>query len=90
MNIRAISDVVSELGEGPIWNSKTNCVTWTDITQNIFYTADIETGTTHSFPAPSMVGAIAHTRGEDYVAATQEGFAQISIDGKFSNSSYIF
>jgi sugar lactone lactonase YvrE len=44
MNIRAISDVVSELAEGPIWN----------------------------------------TRGEDYVAATQEGFAQISIDGKFS------
>jgi sugar lactone lactonase YvrE len=84
MNIRAISDVVSDLGEGPIWNSKTNCVTWTDITQNIFYTAEIETGTTHSFPAPSMVGAIAHTRGEDYVAATQEGFAQISIDGKFS------
>jgi sugar lactone lactonase YvrE len=84
MNIRAISDVVSELAEGPIWNSKTNCVTWTDITQKIFHRADIDTGETQSFPAPSMVGAIAHSRAGDYVAATQEGFAQVSIDGEFS------
>ena len=84
MKIRAISDVVSELGEGPIWNSKTNCVTWTDITQKIFHRAEIDTGETQSFPAPSMVGAIAHSRAGDYVAATQEGFAQVSIDGEFS------
>lgn len=84
MNIRAISDVVSDLGEGPLWSPQTNCVTWTDITQNKFHTADLDTGATKSFSAPSMVGAIAHTRGGDYVAATQEGFARVSIDGKFS------
>ena len=84
MNIRAISDVVSDLGEGPIWSPQTNCVTWTDITQNKFHTADLDTGTTQSFAAPSMVGAIAHTRNGDFIAATQEGFAHVSIDGKFS------
>jgi sugar lactone lactonase YvrE len=84
MNIRAISDVVSDLGEGPIWSPESNCVTWTDITQNRFHTADLDTGTTQSFAAPSMVGAIALTHGGDYVAATQEGFAHVSIDGKFS------
>ena len=84
MNIRAISDVVSDLGEGPIWSPQTQCVTWTDITQNIFHTADFNTGATRSFPSPSMVGAIAHTREGDYVAATQEGFARVDIDGKFS------
>jgi sugar lactone lactonase YvrE len=42
MNIRAISDVVSDLGEGPIWSPQTNCVTWTDITQNKYHTADLE------------------------------------------------
>ena len=84
MNIRAISEVVSDLGEGPIWSPQTNCVTWTDITQNIFHTADIDTGATQSFSAPSMVGAIAHTHGGDYVAANQEGFAFVGIDGKFS------
>jgi sugar lactone lactonase YvrE len=31
-----------------------------------------------------MVGAIALTHGGDYVAATQEGFAHVSIGGKFS------
>ena len=84
MNIRAISDVVSDLGEGPIWSPQTNCVTWTDITQNKYHTADLSTGATQSFSAPSMVGAIAFTHGGDYVAATQEGFAHVSIDGKFS------
>ena len=84
MNIRAISEVVSDLGEGPIWSPQTNCVTWTDITQSVFHTADIDTGATQSFSAPSMVGAIAHTRGGDYVAAHQKGFAFVGIDGKFS------
>jgi sugar lactone lactonase YvrE len=84
MNIRAISDVVSDLGEGPIWSPESNCVTWTDITQNRFHTADLDTGTTQSFAAPSMVGAIALTHGGNYIAATQEGFARVSIDGKFS------
>ena len=84
MNIRAISEVVSDLGEGPIWSPQTNCVTWTDITQSVFHTADIDTGATQSFSAPSMVGAIAHTHGGDYVAANQEGFAFVGIDGKFS------
>lgn len=84
MNIRAISEVVSDLGEGPIWNLQSNCVSWTDITQNKFHTADLFTGVTQSFSAPSMVGAIALTSGGDYVAATQEGFARASIDGKFS------
>ena len=84
MNIRAISDVVSDLGEGPIWSPESNSVTWTDITQNRFHTADLDTGTTQSFSAPSMVGAIAHTRNGDFIAATQEGFAHVSIEGKFS------
>ena len=84
MNIRAISEEVSDLGEGPIWSPQTNCVTWTDITQSVFHTADIDTGVTQSFSAPSMVGAIAHTHGGDYVAANQEGFAFVGIDGKFS------
>lgn len=84
MNIRAISEVVSDLGEGPIWSPQTNCVTWTDITQNKYHTADLSTGATQSFSAPSMVGAIALTHDGDYVAATQEGFAHLSIDGRFS------
>lgn len=83
MKIRAISDVVSDLGEGPIWSADTNCVTWTDITQKIFHSTDIDTGATRSFPSPSMLGAIVHTRDGNYIAATQEGFARISIDGKF-------
>jgi len=84
MNIRAISEVISDLGEGPIWSANTNSVTWTDITQNTFHTADIDTGRTMSFGVPSMVGAIAHSKEGGYIAATQKGFARIGVDGKYS------
>jgi len=84
MNIRAISEVTSDLGEGPIWSADTNSVTWTDITQNTFHTADIDTGKTMSFGVPSMVGAIAHSKEGGYIAATQKGFARIGVDGKYS------
>ena len=84
MDIRAISEVVSDLGEGPIWSANTNSVTWTDITQNTFHTADIDTGKTMSFGVPSMVGAIAHSKEGGYIAATQKGFARIGVDGKYS------
>ena len=84
MNIRAISEVISDLGEGPIWSADTNSVTWTDITQNTFHTADIDTGKTMSFGVPSMVGAIAHSKEGGYIAATQKGFARIGVDGKYS------
>jgi len=84
MNIRAISEVTSDLGEGPIWSADTNSVTWTDITQNTFHTADIDTGKTMSFGVPSMVGAIAHSKDGGYIAATQKGFARIGVNGKYS------
>jgi len=84
MNIRAISEVISDLGEGPIWSADTNSVTWTDITQNTFHTADIDTGRAMSFGVPSMVGAIAHSKDGGYIAATQKGFARIGVDGKYS------
>jgi sugar lactone lactonase YvrE len=84
MNIRAISEVISDLGEGPIWSADTSSVTWTDITQNTFHTADIDTGRTMSFGVPSMVGAIAHSKDGGYIAATQKGFARIGVDGKYS------
>lgn len=84
MEIRAISEVVSDLGEGPIWTPETNSVTWTDITQNTFHTANIDTGKTESFGVPSMIGAIAQTKDGHYITATQKGFARISVDGQYS------
>lgn len=84
MDIRAISEVVSDLGEGPIWTPETNSVTWTDITQNTFHTANIDTGKTESFGVPLMIGAIAQTKDGHYITATQKGFACISVDGQYS------
>lgn len=84
MQIRAISDVISDLGEGPIWNPQKNSVIWTDITQKIFHVADFLSGSTQSFTAPSMIGALALTQSGDLIAATQEGFSSVSETGIFS------
>lgn len=84
MQIRAISDVISDLGEGPIWSPQKNSVIWTDITQKTFHVADFISGTTQSFPAPSMIGALALTKSEDLIAATQEGFSRVSESGIFT------
>ena len=84
MNIRTVSEVVCDLGEGPIWNAEENTVIWTDITQKIFYVADLDMKVTIGYRVPAMIGAIALTRDKNFIAATQEGFAQISSSGEFS------
>lgn len=84
MDIRIISEIVSYLGEGPLWSPESNCITWTDVTQSIFHTANITTGATKSFSVPYMVGAIGLTKDGNYIAATQKGFAHMSADGEFS------
>lgn len=84
MNFREISHVVSKLGEGPIWNPQDNCVTWTDISQKVIHTADLDSGITKSLSSKNMIGALAFTRDGNLVAATQEGFALIDTNGVFS------
>lgn len=84
MNIREISHVVSELGEGPIWNSESESVIWTDITQKTIHTTDLSSGITKSVLSPIMIGAVALTNNGNLIAATQEGFAFIDSDGEIS------
>lgn len=81
MQIRAISDVVSDLGEGPLWDDRTGEVLWTDITGKKFHRTNLNSGLTESFSMPMMIGAIALSHDDSYVAATQTGFASISRSG---------
>lgn len=82
MQIRAISNVVSDLGEGPVWDDRTGEVLWTDITGKKFHRTHLNTGLTESFSMPMMIGAIALTHDDSYVAATQTGIAGISRSGE--------
>lgn len=83
MKIRPLSEVVCDLGEGPIWDPANSRVLWTDITQSTFYSADLESGDTRSFKVAQMIGALALTSDNRLIAATQNGFAYMDTNGGF-------
>jgi sugar lactone lactonase YvrE len=84
MKIRTISETLSDLGEGPVWNPVTNEVTWVDIGRQRFHKSDFDTGQTQTFSFATPICAIAERSDGGYIAATGDGFAKISANGEFS------
>jgi sugar lactone lactonase YvrE len=84
MNIRTISEAVSDLAEGPIWNPVTNKITWVDIGRQRVHKSDFDTGQTDTFSFTTPICAIAERSDDGYIAATGDGFAKISANGEFS------
>lgn len=82
MEIRVVSKVISDVGEGPLFNSKNNSVTWVDITGKKWHQCDFDSGVTTSHSVPKMIGAIVERSQGGYFGAVEEGFAEIkSVDG---------
>lgn len=77
MQIRVISQVISDVGEGPLYNSANNLVTWVDITGKKWHECDLNSGITSSHTVPKMIGAIVERSAGGYFAAVEEGFAEI-------------
>ena len=82
MSIRTISETLSDLGEGPIWNLETNKVIWVDIGKELVHKADFDTGQTETFSFTTPICAIAESTAGGYIAATGDGFAKISANGE--------
>lgn len=78
MKIRVISDVISDIGEGPLYNSNTNTVTWVDITGKRWHSCEFDSGETESHDVPKMIGAIVERSSGGYFAAVEEGFAEVN------------
>lgn len=84
MQIRAISGVVSDLGEGPIWNADSNEVTWVDITGKKVHQSRFDSGVTRTFELSTSPGSIVEKSDGGYLAGTSEGFAHLSSEGKLT------
>jgi len=84
INVRTISETVSNLAEGPIWNLDTNKVTWVDIGRQRVHKSDFNSGQTETFSFATPICAIAESLDGGYVAATGDGFAKISVNGELS------
>ncbi len=68
------------LGEGPIWDSNSNILSWVDILKGNIHEYTL-TNKVHSIiPVNDMVGAIAHCENGNYLAALKEGLAYVKRD----------
>jgi len=79
-----ISEIVSELAEGPLWDPDTSSIFWSDIPSRLVHCAKITDGQSNSMKMPLMIGAIALTKSDSLIAATSNGFAMISPSGELS------
>lgn len=64
----------AELGEGPVWDSRSGRLAWVDILGRRIHLTDPRTGDTESVEVPLDVGAIAPRAAGGFVAALQDGF----------------
>ena len=61
MQIDVLSQVWSEVGEGPIWNEAKRTITWVDITGKKWHRLAIDSGSVETHSVPTMLGAAVET-----------------------------
>jgi sugar lactone lactonase YvrE len=83
MKVQLISQVVSELGESPIYSLTRNEVVWTDITGLKWIKSNLYSGETIVQDSGGMIGALAIREKTGYVAAVKEGFATLKENEKY-------
>jgi len=84
MKVRIISDIISDVGEGPLYNIDTNTVTWVDITGKRWHSCNFDSGKTESHEVPKMMGAIVERSSGGHFAAVEEGFAEVNVGAGYT------
>lgn len=77
--VDVVIDLGSRLGEGPVWDHRTDRLAWVDILAGLVHLTDPETGVTTTIPVGTDVGAVALEGDSGYLLAIRQGFA--TLDG---------
>jgi sugar lactone lactonase YvrE len=77
MKIEILSDVHSEVGEGPLWNQTDRSITWVDITGKKWHKLNLTNGKVQTQSVPTMIGAMVECLDGTYQGAVEEGFAKL-------------
>ncbi|MEZ4995354.1 MAG: SMP-30/gluconolactonase/LRE family protein [Saprospiraceae bacterium] len=72
---RTILSHTSQLGEGPVWDSKRQTIIWVDILNGIIHEYSPTQKQYRTIATPSMVGAVALKPDGNLIAALQNGLA---------------
>jgi len=83
MEVQLISQVVSELGESPIYSQTRKEAVWTDMTGLKWIRCNLYSGETIVQESGGMIGALAIRDKTGYVAAVKEGFATLKENERY-------
>ncbi len=84
MKAELVADAHAQLGEGPLWDARTDELLWVDIPRGVVHRYDPRTGADRPFDAGSYVGAVVPCAAGGYALAVAEGFAHASDDGELT------
>jgi sugar lactone lactonase YvrE len=79
-DVHVLADVRAELGEGPIWDHRSERLVWVDILPGLIHTTEPHTGATATASIENPVGAVALTGDSDFLLAVGGGYA--GFDGQ--------
>ena len=70
------------IGEGPVWDPRTGRVLWVDIGNDLVFSTDPVDGSTTERRLPKSVGVVLPRASGGYVAALQDGFYALPVEGE--------
>ena len=76
-----VANAQARVGEGPVWDRGAQTLHWVDILAGQIHSSDLATRRTTTLTVPTLVGAVAPRATGGFVAATAEGFAEVTTRG---------
>ena len=78
LHIQQVGSTLSTLGEGPVYDEKSNIILWIDIVNALIIEHDLINNTERKIEIGSMIGSFAIMEDGNFIAALQEGIAIIN------------
>lgn len=79
--ITPVTEIVCDLGEGPLWSGAEQALYWHDVTGRLLHRLDTSSGEVTTRPLPAMPGSFAFRRGGGMIAAFRNRLALVDVDG---------
>jgi sugar lactone lactonase YvrE len=80
LEVEVVLEAEASVGEGPVWDERTNVLVWVDIMNNALHTFDPVSGQDRQLDVGQPVGAAALRDGGGLVLALRDGFGLLEND----------
>lgn len=87
LRVECLSQVLSTLGESPVWSSRQRSLYWADIERDLVYTFDEISGCIRTMPVDIGITAIAPCTHGGWLAASRTGL--YLLDSDFSQAHFL-